>query len=147
MQFWVPQYKKYIKLLQSTQRRATRRVKGLEAKLYEKQVRSLTLLSLEETKLKGDLTAIFSILTWGSGEADTDPFTPATSDRIWGNCLKLAQGSFRLDILKEKVLHPKGEWELKQGPQGSGHSIKPERVQGVFGQCSQAHGDVLGCPV
>lgn len=43
-----------------------------------------------------------------------------------------------------KVLHPEGSWALKQAPQGSGHSTKPDRVEEELGQCGQAHGVTLG---
>lgn len=37
--------------------------------------------------------------------------------------MKLCQRRFRLGIRK-KFFHPKGDWALEQGPQGSGHSTR-----------------------
>lgn len=42
------------------------------------------------------------------------------------------------------VFQPEGSWVLEQALQGRGHSIKLDRVQEVFGQHSQGHGDILG---
>lgn len=41
-------------------------VKGVEGKLYEERLRSLGLFSLEQRRLRGDLTLAFSILLAGS---------------------------------------------------------------------------------
>ncbi|KAJ7409654.1 RNA-directed DNA polymerase from mobile element jockey-like protein [Willisornis vidua] len=81
VQFRVPQYKKDIKLSESIQRRTTKTMKGLEGKAYEERLRALGLFSLEERRLRGDITAIYNSLIRESGGVDTDLFSVMTNDR------------------------------------------------------------------
>ncbi|TRZ06006.1 hypothetical protein HGM15179_021102 [Zosterops borbonicus] len=99
-QFWAPQYKKDIKLLESIQRRAMKVVKGLVGKSYDEWLRALDLFSLEKKRLRGDLTAICNFLMRGSSGAGTDLFTLMTSDMTQGNSIKLSQERFCLDFRK-----------------------------------------------
>ena len=80
-QFWVPQYIKGAKLLESLQRRATKLVNGLEGKPYEEWLKSLGLFILEKRRLRADLIAVYSFLTRGRGGAGIASFLLVANDR------------------------------------------------------------------
>ena len=76
-------------------------IKGLEHLSYEERLRELSLFSLENTRLWGDLIVIFQYLK-GAYKRDKEwLFTRVDSNRTRGNDLKLRQGRFRLDIRRK----------------------------------------------
>ncbi|XP_055554008.1 uncharacterized protein LOC129734474 [Falco cherrug] len=95
VQFWAPQFKKDVKVLECIQRRATKLVKRLEGTSYEEQLRTL-----EKRRLRGNLIVPYSFLRRGSEEGGADLFSLGSSVSMHGNGSKLCQGRFSLDFRK-----------------------------------------------
>lgn len=66
IQFCSLQYKESVKVLECIQRRGQKLLKGLESTSYEERLRILGLSTLKSKRLRGNLTALCSLLRRGS---------------------------------------------------------------------------------
>ena len=67
---WSPYYKKYIKLIEGIQRRATKLITGMHGLNYDDRQKPLGLMKLEGRRMRSDLVETFKIV---NGKYDINP--------------------------------------------------------------------------
>jgi len=97
VQFWAPHYEG-IELLESVRRTAMELGRGLEKKSDEGWWKELGLFTLR--KPRRDSSLFYGFLKGGWSKMGVDLFSQETSNRMWGNGLKLQQKTFRWDTGK-----------------------------------------------
>ena len=95
---WCCQYRRNIELLQRVQRKATKMVQGMDHLSYEYKVKELGLFSLEKRRLL--LIETFQNPKWSYRKEGDRLFSRVCCDQTKGDCFKLEEGRFRLDIKK-----------------------------------------------
>ncbi|TRZ23204.1 hypothetical protein HGM15179_003905 [Zosterops borbonicus] len=81
VQFWAPQDKRDMEILEQVQQRAMKMIKGLEHLSYKGRLGGLSLFSLEKRHLRGDLINVCQYLKGRCQEDESRLFLMVLSNR------------------------------------------------------------------
>ncbi|TRZ10370.1 hypothetical protein HGM15179_016735 [Zosterops borbonicus] len=99
VQFWPPQYKRDMELLEQVQQRATKMMEGLKHLSYKDRLREVGLFSLKKRQLRGDLINVCRYLK-GMCQENGTRLLVVPSNGIRGNGQKQIHRSFLLNMRK-----------------------------------------------
>lgn len=103
--------------------------------MYEEQMRSLGLSSLEKRRMRGDLIRAYGFLMRRSEGADADLLSLVASNRTRDQH-EVASGEAQIGY-QEKVLHQESAQVLEQVPCGRYHGMELARDPEASEQCFQ----------
>ena len=99
VQVWSPHKRKYIKLIEGVQRRATKLVPQLREKTYENRLKVLGLQRLVERRIRGDMIETYKIMT-GKEKLDKRRLFTMTTLISRRHPMKIYRKYSRLDVRK-----------------------------------------------
>ncbi|PKU42310.1 reverse hypothetical protein [Limosa lapponica baueri] len=100
VQFWAPQYKRDVDVLERIQQRPTKMIKEINQLSCGERLKELALFSLEKRRFRGNLIRIRKYLKGMCKDDRARLFSVVPSDRTKGNGHKLKSRRFPLNVRK-----------------------------------------------